>query len=58
MIPPFKLNYRGRLLGCLTGGCLTIQIEQVMFDNPQKLGCSTQIMFDVAAIVEQNINRT
>ncbi len=36
-----------RLLGCSTGVCSTIQIEQVMFDDPQKLGCSTRIMFDV-----------
>ena len=39
-------------MGCSTGGCSTIQIEQ-------KLGCSTQIMFDgKLTIVEHRINRT
>ena len=41
-----KTNF-WRLLGCLTGVCLTIQIEQVMFDDLQTLGCSTRIMFNV-----------
>ena len=43
----WSLDLSWRLLRCSTGGCLTIQIEQVMFDNPQKLGCLTRIMFDV-----------
>ena len=44
---PKKYHIQRRLLGCSTGLCSTIQIEQVMFDDPQKLGCSTRIMFDV-----------
>ncbi len=45
-----------RLLGCSTGLCSTIQIEQNMFDDPQKLGCSTRIMFDVDVDVEQQLS--
>jgi hypothetical protein len=33
--------------GWLTGVCSSIQVEQVLFDDPQKLGCLTQIKFDV-----------
>jgi len=28
---------------CSTGLCLTIQIEEKLFNDLQKLGCSTQI---------------
>jgi hypothetical protein len=34
-------------VGCSIGVCSTIQIEQVLFDDPQKLGCSSRIKFDV-----------
>jgi hypothetical protein len=32
-------------VGCSTQLCLTIQIEEVFFDSPQKLGCLIHIMF-------------
>jgi hypothetical protein len=31
-------------MGCSTGVCSTIQIEQVMFDTLQKLGCLTRLV--------------
>ena len=27
--------------------CLTIQIEEVLFDDPQKLGCLTQLSLTI-----------
>ncbi len=41
-------------MGCSTGVCSTIEIEQ-----PKKLECSAQIMFDrKLTIVEHKINQT
>jgi hypothetical protein len=34
-------------VGCSTRLWLTIQIEEVLFDDPQKLGCLTRIKFDM-----------
>ncbi len=31
-------------MGCLTQLCSTIQIVEVLIDDPQKLGCSTGII--------------
>jgi hypothetical protein len=34
-------------VGCWTRLCSTIQIKEVLFDDPQKLGCSTRIKFNM-----------
>ncbi len=43
LFTPSKDLKKWRLLGCSTGLCSTIQIKQKLFDDPQKVGCSTQI---------------
>jgi hypothetical protein len=35
----------------LTGLCLTIEIEEKLFDDLQKLRCLTQILFNVEAAI-------
>ena len=36
----------GVYVGCSTQLCSTFQIKEVLFDDPQKLGCSIWILFD------------
>jgi len=42
----FTEEKKWRQVECSTGLILTIEIEDLLFDNNEKLGCSTQIMFN------------
>jgi hypothetical protein len=42
-IRQFRSDILGKQMGCSTWLCLTIWIDEKLFDKHQKLGCSTRI---------------